>query len=130
MVKLISIIIAALIFWLAAPLLIHHFVIPTLEISDKNVNSIYSAVSSLFSALAFTVIALTLWLQEKQLNLQKKALVLTQKENNTNIHIAAYSSLLNYYNSSGTSYNPKVCELSPMDIARELNVLLGKSESE
>lgn len=130
MVKLILIIIAALIIWLITPMIINQFVLPTLELPDNDVSTIYSAVSSLFSALAFSVIALTLWLQEKQLNLHKKELALTQKTNSKNIQIAAYSALLTYYSSSGTSYNPKVTELSSMQIAKELNILLSKPESD
>ncbi|MCF7485436.1 hypothetical protein [Vibrio sp. A2-1] len=124
MVKLIVTVILVILLWLLSPALISNVVFPLLDIKSDESSGLYTAIAALFSALAFSALLVTLWLQREQLNIQKKELESAKSESDRNIEIAAYTALLAYYG-NGNKYNPIACDLTPMDIAKRLDKLLG-----
>lgn len=128
MKKIIFILSLIVFFWLISPIFIQKLILPLLGYSSPTVAGIYTAVAALFSSLAFSILIFTLWLQKEQFELQKKELKLSKIESQRNIEISAYSALLTYYNNNN-SYDPKACELTPMDIAKKLNEIIHISSS-
>jgi len=126
MVKIVSVSILVLSFWLVSPVILKTYVFSFLGINTSDISGLYTAVAALFSALAFAALLVTVWYQKQQLDVQKRELALAKEENEKNTQIAAYTALLTYY--AGNSYNPIACELTPMDIAKKLNKLLNNPD--
>lgn len=124
MVKLIVTVVMVFLLWLLSPALMSNVVLPLLDIKADESSGLYTAIAALFSALAFSVLLVTFWLQREQLNIQKKELKSAKSESDRHIEIAAYTALLAYYG-NGNKYNPIACDLTPMDIAKRLDKLLG-----
>ena len=124
-IKAVSTIIIIILFtlWFYSPYLINNYLLPINLVQSKDLAGIYTTVAALFSTLAFGALLLTIFIQNKQLKHQKKELLKSEESHNINIKLAAYSVLLNYYDKN--SYDPKVCKLSPRDVAIRLNEIIN-----
>ena len=126
MVKVVLVLILVLLVWLVSPVILNDAIFPLLDIDYSHSSGLYTAVAALFSALAFAALLVTVWFQKQQLDIQKSELEKAKEDSEKNIQIAAYTALLTYY--AKGPYNPDVCELTPMDIAKKLNKLLGNPD--
>ncbi len=111
-----------LIAWIFSPFAIKSLVsLWAIEVDE--LSSYFTASAALFSALAFGALLYTLVLQREQLKVQQEELDKAKQDSERNTEIAAYTAMLNYYMCRG--YSKDIVEITPADIAKRLNTILG-----